>query len=134
MEKYLNKLKELVNKAEEEGEVPIAAIVVEKETIIGEGYNRKERFKDPLLHAEILAIKEACLVKGDWRLDNCEIYVSLEPCPMCRGAIKEARIKKIHYFATREKEHKKIQCEKVGGKKETAFFEKKITKFFKAKR
>ena len=76
-------------------EVPIGAIVVNEGRIVGRGYNQKEQFKDPTAHAEVVAITAAANTLGDWRLDNCYLYVTKEPCPMCAGAIINARIKMV---------------------------------------
>lgn len=80
-----------------EGEVPIGAIVVMGDDIIGCGYNQREFTDDPTDHAEIKAIKEACNHIGDWRLTSCELYVTIEPCMMCCGAIYQSRIKRLIY-------------------------------------
>ncbi|MDP9751832.1 tRNA adenosine(34) deaminase TadA [Thermoanaerobacter pentosaceus] len=78
------------------GEVPVGAVIVKDGQIIGKGFNQKESSNDATAHAEILAIKEACKTLGSWRLDDCSMYVTLEPCPMCAGAILEARIKRVY--------------------------------------
>lgn len=83
-------------KAFNSGEIPVGAIIVKDGIIIGKGYNKKEIKSDPTAHAEIIAIKEACKTLGDWRLNGCEMYVTLEPCPMCTGAIIQSRISKLH--------------------------------------
>lgn len=77
-------------------EVPIGSVIVRKGKIIARGYNRRITDKNTLSHAEIIAIKKACKKTGDWRLEDCELYVTLEPCPMCAGAIVEARIPKVY--------------------------------------
>lgn len=82
-------------KAYEMKEMPVGAVVVYNGKIIGKGYNKKEFAHDSTMHAEIIAIKEACKSINDWRLNECSIYVTMEPCPMCIGAIKEARIKDV---------------------------------------
>lgn len=82
-------------KAYEMKEMPVGAVVVYNDEIIGKGYNKKEFAHDSTMHAEIIAIKEACKSINDWRLNECTIYVTMEPCPMCIGAIKEARIKDV---------------------------------------
>ncbi|PKM93998.1 MAG: tRNA-specific adenosine deaminase [Firmicutes bacterium HGW-Firmicutes-1] len=82
-------------KAYELKEVPIGAIVVNQGVIIGRGYNRRNTDKDPFAHGEMMAIKEASLAIGDWRLEECTLYVTLEPCPMCAGAIVQSRIPKV---------------------------------------
>ena len=86
-------------KAAEAGDVPVGAVVVKNDTVIGVGRNRREQDKDATAHAEIAAIADACKNIGDWRLDDCEIYVTLEPCPMCSGAIINARIKTVIFGA-----------------------------------
>lgn len=79
-------------------EIPIGAVVVSaKGEILGKGYNQREQLKDPTAHAEMLAISAAANTRGDWRLDDCTIYVTLEPCPMCAGAIVNARIATVVY-------------------------------------
>lgn len=83
-------------KAYEKQEVPIGAIIIKDRVIIGRGHNNKECSSDPTEHAEIIAIKEACKNIGDWRLNGCEMYVTLEPCPMCAGAIVQSRISKLY--------------------------------------
>ncbi len=86
-------------KAFEEGEVPIGCVIVKDGKIIARGRNARERKKNALLHAEIAAIDKACKKLGGWRLWQCEMYVTLEPCPMCAGAILHARIPKVHIGA-----------------------------------
>ena len=90
---------ELAHKAATEGEVPVGAVIVKNGEIIGEGYNMREQKRNALSHAETEAINNACKTLGDWRLDDCTIYVTLEPCPMCAGAIVNARIKEIVFGA-----------------------------------
>ena len=82
-------------KAEKIGEVPIGAVIVKDNKIIARGYNRREIDHDPLAHAEILAIKKAAKKLGRWRLSDCTLYVTLEPCPMCAGAIVNARMVRL---------------------------------------
>lgn len=77
-------------------EVPIGAIVVKGNKIIGRGYNLVETLNDPLAHAEIIAIEQACKKINNWRLNECHMYVTLEPCPMCAGAIVRSRISKVY--------------------------------------
>ncbi len=81
---------------------PFGAVVVKNGEIIAEGFNRVTSYNDPTAHAEIIAIREACRKLGTFQLDDCEIYTSCEPCPMCLGAIYWARPKKIYYACTRE--------------------------------
>jgi len=82
------------------GEVPIGAVVVRDGQIVGEGENRNRRDNDPTAHAEIIAIRAAALALEDYRLNGCDLYVTLEPCPMCAGAISHARIARLYYGAT----------------------------------
>ncbi|MFD1486181.1 tRNA adenosine(34) deaminase TadA [Lacticaseibacillus baoqingensis] len=81
------------------GEVPIGAVVVYHDQIIGRGHNLREHSQDSTLHAEILAIQEACMTLGSWRLEDCDLYVTLEPCPMCAGAMINSRIRTCYYGA-----------------------------------
>lgn len=83
-------------KAYNANEVPVGAIIVKDNKIIGRGYNLKEENADPTCHAEIIAIKEACKTLNSWRLNNCSMYVTLEPCPMCAGAIVQSRISNLY--------------------------------------
>lgn len=101
MEKYMNRALELARIAYNEGEVPVGAVVVKKSTgeVIGEGRNMREGAKNALAHAEIIAINEACRRLGGWRLPDCALYVTLEPCPMCCGAIINSRIDTVIFGA-----------------------------------
>lgn len=80
-----------------EGEVPVGAVVVSDGEIVGRGHNRRESLNDPTAHAEILAIREAAQRMGSWRLAGSTIYVTVEPCPMCAGAIQQSRISRLVY-------------------------------------
>ena len=91
---------ELAREAGDEGEVPVGAVVVYQGKIISEGRNRRERDKNALCHAELEAINGACRALGGWRLWQCELYVTLEPCPMCAGAIINARIPRVVFGAS----------------------------------
>ena len=86
-------------KAYDNGEVPIGCVIVHNEQIIGSAANERVARKNVLYHAEIMAIDQACKVLGDWRLENCTLYVTVEPCPMCAGAIVQARIPTVVYGA-----------------------------------
>lgn len=88
---------EQAQRARELEEVPIGAVVVRGDEIVGTGYNRRETGKNALLHAELAAIDEACRKLGGWRLWQCELFVTLEPCPMCAGAIINSRIRRVVY-------------------------------------
>lgn len=85
------------------GEVPVGAVVVKNGQVVGTGYNRRETDKNAVAHAELLAINDACKNLGGWRLWECELYVTLEPCPMCAGAIINSRIKRLVYGASDKK-------------------------------
>lgn len=102
-ELYMKKALNLAKKAGETGEVPIGAVIVYQGKVIASAYNKRNQSKDATSHAEILAIKKACKKLGDWRLDGAEMYVTLEPCPMCAGAIVNARIKKVYFGAYERK-------------------------------
>ncbi|AIS09570.1 tRNA-specific adenosine-34 deaminase [Lactobacillus sp. wkB8] len=91
---------EQAQKAQTLGEVPIGAIVVAPDgQVIGEGFNRRELDQDATQHAEMIAIRQACLKLGTWRLIDCSLFVTLEPCPMCAGAIINSRIKNVYFGA-----------------------------------
>ncbi|NMA86612.1 MAG: nucleoside deaminase [Tissierellia bacterium] len=94
-EKYMRKALEEAHKALSTYEVPIGAIIVYKGEIIGRGHNKRESLRDPLAHAEMIAIKEASKNLGNWRLMGCTLYVTIEPCPMCAGAIINSRIDRV---------------------------------------
>lgn len=98
-EEYMKKAIELAKMSLDSDDVPVGAVVVKDGNIIGEGYNKREKESDPTAHAEIIAIKEAAKSLGSWRLDGCELYVTLEPCPMCAGAIINSRIKRVVFGA-----------------------------------
>ena len=89
----------LALQAAEDGEIPVGAVVVKNNEIIGEGRNRREKKKTPLAHAEIEAIHSAAETLGDWRLSGCELYVTLEPCSMCSGAILNSRLSLLVFGA-----------------------------------
>lgn len=96
---FMNRAIELAKIAANKGEVPVGAVIVKDGKIIGEGYNMREQKKNALSHAETEAINAACKTLGDWRLVGCTIYVTLEPCPMCAGAIINARISEVVFGA-----------------------------------
>lgn len=95
--KFMEKATELGYKAYSKEEIPVGAIIVQNDKIISACFNKREKSQIATHHAEILAIEKACKKLKSWRLDNCDIYVTLEPCPMCAGAIMNARIKNIFY-------------------------------------
>ncbi len=98
-EEYMRRALALAREAAAEGEVPVGAVVVRGDDIVGMGRNRREIGKNALAHAELEAIDMACRTLGGWRLSGCRLYVTLEPCPMCAGAIINARIDEVIYGA-----------------------------------
>lgn len=100
---FMQRAIELAKESADEGEVPVGAVVVRDNEIVGEGRNRREFGKNALYHAELEAIDNACKKLGGWRLWQCDLYVTLEPCPMCAGAIINSRIKKVVYGASDHK-------------------------------
>ena len=102
-EKFMEQALKEAQKAYDINEVPIGCVIVQNDKIIARGYNRRNTDKSVLAHAEIAAIQEACKKTGDWRLENCVLYVTLEPCQMCAGAIVQARIPKVVVGAMNKK-------------------------------
>ena len=95
MEVALNEAK----KALEKGEIPVGAVIVKDNIVIAKAHNTREENQDALAHAEVNAIKKACEYLNNWRLENCDMYVTMEPCPMCCGAILQSRIKNVYFGA-----------------------------------
>lgn len=93
----MEKALELAREAFKLGEVPVGAVVVRDGEIIGEGYNLREREGSVIAHAEVIAIEQACKRLGTWRLSGCTLYVTMEPCPMCAGALVNSRIDRVVY-------------------------------------
>lgn len=135
----------LAKKAAKQGEIPVGAVVVKDGKIIGKGFNQRERKQLATKHAEIVAIEKACKKLKSWRLDGCQIYVTLEPCPMCAGAIANARIDTL-LFAAEEKTssdgllqsilsslrlNHKVEVKRCEGKEEAQLL---LQNFFKEKR
>lgn len=100
---YMDEALGLAREAFDDGEVPVGCVIVRKGQIVGRGRNRREKDKTALGHAELEAIAEACKNLGGWRLWECTLYVTLEPCPMCAGAIVNARIPRVVYGARDQK-------------------------------
>jgi len=94
-EKYMREALKEARKASRLGEVPIGCVIVYQDKIIGRGYNKRNTKKTTLAHAELIAIEKASKAMGDWRLEDCVMYVTLEPCQMCSGAIVQSRMKKV---------------------------------------
>ena len=101
-EDYMREALALAREAFEAGEVPVGCVIVKNGQIIGRGRNRREEKQSALSHAELEAIEDACRTTGGWRLQGCQLYVTLEPCPMCAGGIISARIPEVYYGAKDE--------------------------------
>jgi tRNA(adenine34) deaminase len=98
-ERFMREAIKEAHRAADKGEVPVGAVVVHDGQIIGRGHNLRERLGDPTAHAEMLAIREAALEQGGWRLNGCTLYVTMEPCPMCAGAAILGRLQRLVYGA-----------------------------------
>ena len=102
-EDYMRRALELARQAMAHGDVPVGCVIVDESgAILGEGRNRREETSSAVAHAEVEAISAACAARGSWRLSGCTLYVTLEPCPMCAGAILNARIAAVRYGAKEE--------------------------------
>jgi tRNA(adenine34) deaminase len=97
--RYMQEAVELGRKALDSDDVPVGALVVYEGRVIGRGFNQREKLQDPTAHAEMLAITAAADYIGHWRLEDCTLYVTLEPCPMCAGALVQARVSRLVYGA-----------------------------------
>jgi tRNA(adenine34) deaminase len=97
--RWMSRAIELAAAAAAAGEVPVGAVIVVQNQLIAEGENRRERDRDPTAHAEIVALRSAGQTLGSWHLDSCTLYVTLEPCPMCAGALVQARLGQLVYGA-----------------------------------
>ena len=100
---FLEQALELARQAAAIDEVPVGAVVVHDGQVVGRGFNTRERDQNPLLHAEMVAITEAARTLGSWRVIDCDLYVTLEPCPMCLAACQQARVRRVVYGAKDEK-------------------------------
>ena len=98
-EKYMKLALKQAMKAQEKDEVPIGCVIVKDDKVIARGYNLRQTKQQSYAHAEMIAIQKACKKLGTWRLEDCDLYVTLEPCPMCAGAILQSRIKRVIYGA-----------------------------------
>ena len=144
-EKFMIEAIKEANKSLEINEVPVGAVIVKNGKIISRGHNIKEKKQSSLAHAEIIAIEKATRKVKNWRLIDCDIYVTLEPCPMCASAIKQSRIKKIYYgTSTTENNHKIFEsiCNTIDNNKKLDYeadlmkleCTELLKKFFKKKR
>lgn len=102
MNKYFIECMKEAQIAESNGDIPIGSVAVFNNEIVGRGHNNRLLSKDVTAHAEVLAIREAADKLGDWRLDQCDLYVTLEPCAMCKEIIKESRINKVYYLVSKD--------------------------------
>ena len=103
MEKYMKIALKEAEKAQKHGDIPVGAVIIKQNKIIAKGHNKKEKKQITTRHAEIEVIEKACKKLKTWHLDDCEIYITMEPCCMCYGAIEQARIKKIYFGVENEK-------------------------------
>ena len=132
-DQIISELYKLSLKAYQNDEVPIACVIVKNKKIVSKAYNLREKHKNPLYHAEVLAINKLCKKINNWRLDEYEMYVTLKPCKMCMEIIKESRIKKVYYILDSiNEQNKKVRLKKI--KLNSEKFKSIITSFFKEKR
>lgn len=139
--KYVDEILKLANKAKNKKCVPVGAIVVKNNKIIGKGYNKKEITNNPMDHAEIIAIKKAVKKNKTWKLDGCELYVTMIPCAMCKNVINEVRIKKVNYILDNQKEKYKnkknnneLNLQKIDDEKTEKVYSEILRYFFTLKR
>lgn len=145
MDKYMEiALKEALV-AYEENEIPVGAVIVFDDKILCKTHNEKEKYKNSLKHAELLAINIASEIKKDWRLNDCDLYVTMEPCLMCIGALIQCRIRNVYYLIDNpkfgglnnldlNKYNHKINIYKLENNKLNNYYKKLLQKFFKDKR
>ena len=133
MEKYMLIALNEAKKSLKTDDVPVGAVIVEKGKIIAKAHNTKEKEKIVTKHAEMIVVEKACKKKKNWYLNECEMYVTLEPCPMCMNAIEQARIKKVYYATKRDKDvsRETLKIEQKEYEKEA---QEMLKNFFKNKR
>ena len=138
--KYIDIIIKLAIKAYNNGDIPVGAIIVKNNKIIGKGYNKKEKTNYITDHAEIIAIKQAEKKLKTWYLNDCVLYVTMEPCKMCCGAIEQSHIKKVYYLVNNDKYGQinnidsKTLYEKMNDELSIKKYTELIKKFFKTKR
>jgi tRNA(adenine34) deaminase len=132
-QKIYDELGKLINKAIKKNEVPIAALIVKDGIIISKAYNRVNRTNNILDHAEIICIRKASKKLHNWRLNDCELYVTLEPCDMCRDVIKKSRVGKVYYILS-QNEHETEKDSEYIKLEDDANIKNKLVEFFKHKR
>lgn len=133
-EKIINQLKKLNKKALKYGDVPVACIIIKNNKIIAKEYNKKNKKNNPFAHAEILAIIKAAKQNKTFNLNDCELYVTLEPCDMCKAVISEARIKKVYYILKKTKCINNTVKYELLNNYENNYFLREIKEFFINKR
>lgn len=136
-EKYFSILLKLAKKAVKKDEVPVSALIVKEGKIIAKAYNKRNKSKFVLNHAEMLVIKKASGKLKDWRLNECDIYVTLKPCSICEAAIKQARIRNVYYLLEKledKKEYNKTKFTKANKSMCTDEYNKILKDFFTKKR
>ena len=136
-EKYYKILLKLAQKAAKQNEVPISAIIVKNNQIISKAYNKREKNKNVLDHAEIIAIRKASKKLKSWRLFDCDMYVTLKPCNICENVIKQSRINNVYYFIDKletKKEYNKTNFTKANICTYEQKYKRILTEFFQKKR
>ena len=136
-EKYLKILIKLAEKAGKSKEVPVSAIIVKNHRIISKTYNKRTKNRNVLDHAEIITIKKASKKLKDWRLFDCDLYVTLKPCSICENVIKQSRINNVYYLVDKpenKKEYNKTQFSKMNNSSYEQMYEKMLKDFFQKKR
>lgn len=130
MKKILKKLKSNNIKAIKNNDVPVSCIIIKNDTIVSTSYNKKNKKNNPLCHAEINAIIKAAKVTNSWNLNDCELYVTLEPCEMCKKVIEEARIKRVYYILDNTKKINNTTLYNKLNIPEEKYFEEEFKNFF----
>lgn len=133
-EKIIEELYNLSLKAYKKGEIPVSAIIVKNNKVISKAYNKRNKSHNPMDHAEIIAIKKACKRLHTWKLNECVLYVSLEPCNMCREVINQSRIENVIYFTKNSKIINFKTNYKFLDSSYNIKFSKLLTNFFETKR
>lgn len=133
-EKIIEELYNLSLKAYKKGEIPVSAIIVKDNKVISKAYNKRNKSHNPIDHAEIIAIKRACKRLHTWKLNECVLYVSLEPCDMCREVINQSRIENVIYFTKNNKIINFKTNYKFLDSSYNIKFSKLLTNFFETKR
>lgn len=130
VKKILKKLKSNNIKAIKNNDVPVSCIIIKNDTIVSTSYNKKNKKNNPLCHAEINAIIKAAKVTNSWNLNDCELYVTLEPCEMCKKVIEEARIKRVYYILDNTKKINNTTLYNKLNIPEEKYFEEEFKNFF----